>query len=66
MTPGKSHRILVPETPTLRSETQGKSDGKVTVSETPDIDLIKQTEMTPRRTAAAIAINKKTAFYSGW
>ena len=65
MTPGKSHRILAPETPTLKSGFRRKSDGKVMVTESPDIDTIKQTRMTPRRMAASVAINKKASFYSG-
>ena len=68
MTPGKGHRILAPETPNLKGGAAGgrrKSDGKLLITESPDIDLIKQTKTTPRRMAASVALHKKTSFYSG-
>ena len=65
MTPGKGHRILAPETPTQKGGNRRKSDGKLLITESPDLDFIKQNKMTPRRMAASVAINKKTSFYSG-
>ena len=65
LTPGKVHRILAPETPNLKGGSRRKSDGKLCITESPDLDSIKQTKMTPRRMAASLALNKKRGFYSG-
>jgi hypothetical protein len=64
-TPGKSHRILAPETPNLKNGSRRKSDGTLCITESPDVDLIKQTKTTPRRMAASLALHKKKSFYSG-
>jgi len=65
MTPGKVHRILAPETPTEKLGHRRKSDGTLLITESPDIDTIKQTRATPRRASASVALHKKTSFYSG-
>lgn len=65
MTPGKVHRILAPETPTEKPGHRRKSDGTLFITESPDIDMIKQTKATPRRASASVALHKKTSFYSG-
>ena len=64
LTPGKSHRMLAPETPG-RKTPRRKSDGVKTVAESPDIDSIKQAKVTPRRMAASLSLRRKTSFYSG-
>ncbi|XP_071747581.1 uncharacterized protein [Lepeophtheirus salmonis] len=63
MTPNKTHRIYAPETP--KNKTRRKSDGLITIEESPDIDSIKACKTTPRRMRASLNLYKKTSFYSG-
>ena len=63
MTPGKTHQILVPETPTGKNGRR-KSDGTLVVQESPNIDALKQ-EGTPRALSASILVRNRTSFYSG-
>ena len=64
MTPGKKHQILVPETPANKGGGRRKSDGTLKVSESPDLDLVKQAK-TPRSMSASLNLHKKTSFYAG-
>ena len=60
-TPGKTHRILCPETPASKVKRR-KSDGNTSVAETPE----KAEEvMTPRRQQASLAIRRRDSFYPG-
>ena len=58
-TPGKTHRILCPETPANKVKRR-KSDGNTSVAETPE-----KTEetLTPRRQQASMAIRRRASFY---
>ena len=55
LTPGKQHRLLVPETP-FRKKRQSKSDGVVSVAETPDKGI---------GATKAGSLRRKASFYQG-
>ena len=63
MTPGKKHHIFEPETPEAKNGRR-KSDGTQSVSETPNIDAVKQ-ENTPKSLSTSLLVRQKTSFYSG-
>ena len=66
LTPGKNHRMFAPETPRNKTPKRGrKTDGVKTVAESPDVELHKQSKVTPRRMAASLSLRRKTSFYSG-
>ena len=60
-TPGKTHKILCPETPASKVRRR-KSDGNTSVAETPEKT---EESLTPRRQQASMAVRRRASFYPG-
>ena len=60
-TPGKTHKILCPETPASKVRRR-KSDGNTSVAETPEKT---EERLTPRRQQASMAVRRRASFYPG-
>ncbi|TRY63892.1 hypothetical protein TCAL_00389 [Tigriopus californicus] len=66
MTPRKRHQILAPETPSRKVKMRRKTDGVLSIKESPNVDAYKQrSAMTPRRTQASLDLRSKASFYAG-
>lgn len=66
MTPRKRHQILAPETPSGKVKRRRKTDGVLSIKESPNVEAYKQRSvMTPRRTQASLELRSKASFYAG-